>query len=246
MLLKVGCSGFPVNQREYASWFRVVEVQQTFYQPPLRKTAWRWRETMPPDFEFVLKAWQLITHPATSPTYRRLNRPLTLAERGQAGFFQDTPLVREAWHLTRELALVLGTRVILFQCPASFTPALAHLQNLRQFFRTISREEFIYAWEPRGDWPRELVMELCEELGLIPAVDPLVTPPYPQKPAYFRLHGMGSYRYNYSDPELARLAELLKGYTEAYVFFNNSNMWENARRFLTRWTEGPQFSWGSS
>lgn len=235
MLLKVGCSGFPVNRREYARCFQVVEVQQTFYQPPLRETARRWREALPLDFEFTLKAWQLITHPATSPTYRRLRRPLTLAERSQAGFFQNTPLVKAAWELTRDMALTLGSRVILFQCPASFTPAPNHLRNLRLFFTNLPRGEFLFAWEARGAWPRELVTELCEELNLIPVVDPLATSPYPGDLAYFRLHGIGGYRYRYRDSDLERLAELLQGFEEAYVFFNNSYMWDDARRFLKIW-----------
>lgn len=235
MLLKVGCSGFPVNRREYASCFQVVEVQQTFYQPPLRETAWRWREALPPEFEFTVKAWQLITHPATSPTYRRLRRPLTLEEQNQAGFFRNTPLVKAAWDLTRDIALTLGTRVILFQCPASFTPTSDHLSNLRQFFAALPRGEFLFAWEPRGAWPRELIVKLCEELDLLPAVDPLTTPPFPGNLAYFRLHGIGGYRYRYRDPELVKLAGLLCDYEEAYVFFNNSNMWEDARRFLKIW-----------
>jgi len=50
----------------------VVEVQQTFYQIPRIATGKRWREEAPPDFEFTMKAWQLITHEPSSPTYRRL------------------------------------------------------------------------------------------------------------------------------------------------------------------------------
>lgn len=34
MPLKIGCCGFPVGRRQYAACFSVVEVQQTFYQPP--------------------------------------------------------------------------------------------------------------------------------------------------------------------------------------------------------------------
>ena len=31
---RVGCCGFPISLRRYAEEFSVVEVQQTFYQPP--------------------------------------------------------------------------------------------------------------------------------------------------------------------------------------------------------------------
>jgi uncharacterized protein YecE (DUF72 family) len=56
----------------------VVEVQQTFYEPPADTTIRRWRARAPAAFEFTLKAWQLITHEPSSPTFRRLKRPLTV------------------------------------------------------------------------------------------------------------------------------------------------------------------------
>lgn len=239
MAIKVGCCGFPVNRREYGARFRVVEVQQTFYQPPRAATAKRWREETPPDLEFTLKAWQLITHGARSPTYRRLRRPLTPDEQRQAGSFQNTPLIQRAWEATREVAQTLAARVILFQCPASFEPTPVNLANLRRFLGTLPRENFLCAWEPRGGWPRELVAELCGELALIPALDPFATPVFPTSPAYFRLHGLGGYRYSYTDADLDRLAGLLTGYEEAYVLFNNMTMWDDARRFLDLLTLRP-------
>jgi len=231
MVIKVGCCGFPIKRREYAAHLRVVEVQQTFYQPPQPATALRWRQEMPQEFEFCLKAWQLITHNARSPTYRRLRRPLSRDEQEQAGSFRNTPLVRQAWEATRKIALALRASLIVFQCPASFAPTPENLANLRNFFGTTAKEDFLFAWEPRGDWPRSLVTDLCQELGLIPAVDPFATLPDPGHLAYFRLHGKGGYRYSYRDADFAELAEFLAGYQEAYVLFNNLTMWNDARRF---------------
>ncbi|HIC91498.1 MAG TPA: DUF72 domain-containing protein, partial [Syntrophaceae bacterium] len=71
-MIKVGCCGFPKAKGIYYQQFKVVEIQQTFYQIPRVSTVQKWREEAPPDFEFTLKAWQLITHPSQSPTYRRL------------------------------------------------------------------------------------------------------------------------------------------------------------------------------
>ncbi len=67
--VKVGCCGFPGGMKKYFSQFRLVEVQQTFYKMPRLKTAQKWRQEAPSDFEFTLKAWQLITHSPTSATY---------------------------------------------------------------------------------------------------------------------------------------------------------------------------------
>lgn len=231
MVIRIGCCGFPVKRDTYAVRFQLVEVQRTFYQPPRLSTAQKWRRQRDPDFEFTLKAWQLITHEAKSPTYRRLRRDLSEEEKSQAGSFQPTPLVQEAWETTRVMAQTLDARIILFQCPASFTPTQEHQDNLRRFFEDTEPRDFLFAWEPRGDWPRELVGELCHDLDLIPAGDPLATPPLPGRLAYFRLHGRGGYRYTYTDDDFTELAELLPGYKEAYVLFNNSSMWDDARRF---------------
>ena len=79
--IRIGCCGFPQALSGYAKAFSVVEVQQTFYQPPMLKTLERWRAQVAPDFEFTVKAWQLITHESTSPTYRRLREKLTGEQR---------------------------------------------------------------------------------------------------------------------------------------------------------------------
>jgi hypothetical protein len=73
---------------QYEQSFSGVEVQQTFYQPPQISTLKRWRQDSPADFEFTLKAWQLITHEARSPTYRRLRKELSETEKDEAGFFK--------------------------------------------------------------------------------------------------------------------------------------------------------------
>jgi len=88
----IGTSGFGIGRSKYVQQFRCVEVQHTFYQPPRISTLERWRAEAPDDFEFVLKAWQLITHDAKSPTYRRLKRKLSEVEKEQAGYFRPTPM----------------------------------------------------------------------------------------------------------------------------------------------------------
>lgn len=231
-MVKIGCCGFPVGRKNYRLRLQVVEVQETFYQPPKPETVRRWRLEAPPAFEFALKAWQLITHEASSPTYRRLGRALAPEERRLAGSFQDTPLVRQAWETTRELARILSARLILFQCPARFGPSEENLLRLRRFFGQIKRHEFLFAWEPRGAWPPELVAGLCRELDLIPALDPFSTAPYPGPLAYFRLHGKGGYRYTYTDQDLTELKAIVSGYQEVYLFFNNLSMWPDACRLV--------------
>lgn len=232
----IGCCGFPKARALYFRTFRAVEVQQTFYDPPQPKTLRRWREEAGPGFVFALKAWQLVTHPASSPTYRRLRRPLAPAERPMAGMFQPTPVVERGWAATVEAAQALGAAVVLLQCPASFTPTPEHLRNLESFLDRIGEVPFRIAWEPRGDWPAETVRRICERYGLIHAVDPLACPPATEGIAYFRLHGRTGYGYRYTDEDLRALWDLCQRFREAFVFFNNVSMWEDALRFQ-RWAE---------
>lgn len=229
-MLKIGCCGFPRARREIFQRFAVVEVQQTFYEPPQPKTLEGWRAEAPEGFEFTLKAWQPITHPAGSPTYRRLRTPLARPE--EAGFFRSTPTVTAAWERTFAAAQVLGAKVVLFQCPSRFVPSDEHVANLSTFFRGVARGGLVFAWEPRGPWPDSLVRALCRELELVHAVDPFQRRPVAGPLAYFRLHGIGGYHYRYTDDDLERLLALCPRRKPAYCLFNNTAMFEDARRFL--------------
>jgi uncharacterized protein YecE (DUF72 family) len=67
--LRVGLCGFTMSMAAYPQRFPVVEVQQTFYDPPADATLRKWRAAAP-TLEFTMKVWQLVTHGAKSPTYR--------------------------------------------------------------------------------------------------------------------------------------------------------------------------------
>ncbi|MCL6553211.1 MAG: DUF72 domain-containing protein [Firmicutes bacterium] len=228
-VIRVGCCGFPRRLEEYARHLDAVEVQQTFYRLPRVQTVERWRARVPPSFTFTLKAWQLVTHPPTSPTYRRLGRAIPEARWDRYGFFAPSDEVAEAWAQTLAVARALRAPVVLVQCPASFTATRTHVARLRRFFRTAPRDGLAIAWEPRGDWPPALVARLCRELGLIHCVDPLVDASRHGRPYYFRLHGRTGYRYRHTDDDLAIVAAACRG--PAYVFFNNIAMWDDALRF---------------
>jgi len=231
MHIKVGCCGFPVSREKYYKTFDVVEIQKTFYQPPQETTAEKWRKQAPSFFEFTLKAWQLITHPPSSPTYRRLRSVLPESEKEKYGFFKPTQKLFSAWEKTERMAQILNASIIVFQCPASFQPTPENRQNLRRFFKTIKRRRYKLVWEPRGKWTREEISELCQELNLVPCVDPFKQAPFPGKMGYLRLHGKGGYRYRYTDPDLKKLIAWAKDFDTVYFMFNNVYMLEDALRF---------------
>lgn len=229
----VGCCGFPCNKKDYFQKFTAVEIQSTFYELPLINTAKRWRQEAPQDFEFTMKAWQLITHKASSPTYRKLRKSLPEDKKKHYGFFKPTKEVIEAWEKTSEIARILGVKIILFQCPPSFIPSRKNIRNFKGFFEHIKKDGFSYAWEPRGSWPLELIRDICNDLGLIYCVDPFFMEPKSSLSVnYFRLHGMPLYhlKYNYSTDNLKSLLDLCKETT--YVFFNNLNMLEDSLKFI--------------
>src|SRR5689334_20925631 len=97
MDVRVGLCGWTVSMRSYLERFPLVEVQHTFYEPPADALLRRWRTTVPESFEFTMKAWQLVTHTAASPTYRRMKQPLAAEERAEVGAFRSSPAVLRAW-----------------------------------------------------------------------------------------------------------------------------------------------------
>lgn len=234
--VKVGTCGFPEAQQRLFAAVDLVEVQQTFYDPPARaSTAAAWRERAGPEFTFTLKAWQLVTHTASSPTYRRLRRELSATERAEAGGLRWNPTTQRAWQRTQEIADACHAEAIVVQLPRSFAPTDAHLQRVRAFFSEADRRGRRLIFEPRGEaWTPDLVGALAAELDLVDAVDPfLAAPAAASGLRYFRLHGRPAYnyRYRYDDADLVELAGMLPASEPAWVLFNNDAMASDARRF---------------
>lgn len=237
---KVGLCGFTMAMQDYPLHFPVVEVQQTFYEPPSDAVLRRWLAAMPSGFEFTLKAWQLITHDSKSPTYRRLKTPLNEQERAGCGSFRDSAVVRAALERTLRCAKLLRASTLLFQCPASFRPEPENVARLRHFIVHVVRPAcppgLRLAWEPRGRaWTEQadLAIELCRELQLVYVVDPFVDAIRETAgPPYLRLHGVTGARHVYTDDELRRLHDMTP--SDAYVMFNNIPRVADAKRFKAR------------
>jgi uncharacterized protein YecE (DUF72 family) len=236
--LHIGCCGWALPQAEYFRNFSTIEVQQTFYQPPRLETLVKWRQSAPPEFEFTLKAWQLITHESTSPTYRRLKISISERKKMRYGAFRPTEEVHASWRTTLDCAQALRAQIVVFQCPASFMPTDQHIENMRGFFTRARSEakDLLFAWEPRGEWTDSVVQTICKEFRLIHAVDPFLRQPVTGGVRYFRLHGISGYRYSYSDADLDRLAGWC--HEESYAMFNNMSMAQDALRFRARYRRG--------
>ena len=234
--IKIGCCGFPHGMKNYFARFRVVELQKTFYQIPSYESVKKWFSLSPPGFEFTVKAWQGVTHPVTSPTYRRFKGTLK-GKPENYGFFQQTEEVLNAWRVTERVCSMLKTRYVLFQCPASFKPTSKNLENIVVFFKTIKNPVFQFVWEPRGgDWTDEVISEVCKKCNLVHCVDPFNRFPVTKEVAYFRLHGspLGDrmYYYDYTEEDLNRLIEWCERFKKVYCFFNNMNMYQSAVKLM--------------
>jgi len=245
--VKVGVCSFT---RKMYNMFKIVEVQQTFYNIPQRKTVERWRKEAPQDFEFSFKIFQGLTHPHNSPTWKRYRGKLSEEQKRLVGNLSLNELTQQWVKTMIEFANILKAPLLVVQTPASFKCTSENIEQAREFFRYFSDElekhgvETLIGWEPRGDWLKEenrsALRKIIDEIPrLIHVVDPFFHEQVIIKEtSYFRLHGKPylNYRYKYSEDDFEFLKQLVKklereGVREAYFMFNNTNMINDALRF---------------
>lgn len=153
-------------------------------------------------------------------------------KRTRYGSFKPAGEVLSAWEKTREIAEILGARVVVFQCPASFGPTEENRRNIERFFSFLDRKKFILAWEPRGEWEEGEIRAVCRDLNLAHCVDPLKSKQAHGSIRYFRLHGIGGYKYKYAPEDLNRLKKVAQeSGKRAYLMFNNIFMFDDALAF---------------
>jgi len=239
----VGCCGFPRARSKYYREFSVVELQNTFYDLPSLEWARKLREEAPPEFEFTIKAWQVVTHPPSSPTWKKVKRRLS-GKLENYGYLKPTRENLDAFSEVLEVAEALGARVIVLQTPASMPYSEETVTWVEEFFekaRSIAGDKFVLGWEPRGEWSTRL-SELKNILSKHDIVH--VTDVFRQRPVtashgifYTRLHGIGpgevNYKYKYREEDYAKLYSIIKEveFTKGYVMFNNVYMEADAKSF---------------
>ena len=107
MSARVGLCGFTMAMEDYPLHFPVVEIQHTFYQPPRDEVMRRWIASTPPSLEYTMKVWQLVTHAAGSPTYRKMKNGLPAG--AEPGFFRDSagPHICNGKHINLTHSIIL-------------------------------------------------------------------------------------------------------------------------------------------
>jgi len=233
----------------YANRYSVLELNKSFYKLPMQKTAARWREEAGKDLLISVKAWQAITHPTKSPTWRKRKEKLSEKQIEEFGNLAWNESVREAWNATLETAGALEASMILIQTSAQFGYSEENEKRVRTFLSEAAKSGLQIVWEPRGDWIEhpDVLGLIFQETGAVHATDILRRRPMSSGDlAYIRLHGLNerefNYRYTYSREELTRLAGELKwaeqNYGTVVCLFNNESMYENAdslKKLLSEW-----------
>lgn len=213
--------------RYMAQYFNAIELNNTFYRPPLANYAKRWVERTAdvPRFHFTLKLWQRFTH-----------------ERGEPYTERDLDVFKSGIAPLAESDRLGG---ILFQFPWSFqnTPENAqYLEKLSGDFSGYRR----FLEVRHKSWQNEQSFRFFRELGLNwtnidqPVSRTSVRPSavVTGEAAYVRLHGRNykawfskdagrdeRYNYLYSDEELdewvKNIKNLIGSVDYVYAFTNN-------------------------
>lgn len=231
----VGCCGRGgVGTEAYLSMFGALEVQSTFYRLPRPDTPLRWRRRCGDKFVFTMKAYQGLTHRWDSPTWGRHPKPSGDPEK--YGGLKPTEENFKLWEKTVEVAKGMDSEVVVIQLPPSFKASAENLGNLAAFLGSVELPVTVGVEFRHPSWwsYSDDVRSLFNRYAVTQVVDPLTAKAFVHSgTAYFRLHGKGGYRYEYSRSELEQLRDLVQEgrYESRYVFFNNTAMVRDASAF---------------
>jgi len=200
----------------YAKRFHTAEINNTFYQLPSEQTLAHWRDTVPADFIFAVKASRYITH------MKKLKDP------------------EESLRLFLERTMVLGEKLgpILFQLPPHWK---CNPQRFHEFLEKLPQAHR-YAFEFRDEsWFSTPILAALAEFGAAFCIYELDRRLSPREVTtdfvYIRLHGPdGPYRGNYDPQTLAGWAGVFTTWAaqgkEVYCYFDNDETGYAARNAL--------------
>ena len=174
----------------YSRVFDFVEVNSTFYHVPPLKEVEKWRELVPQNFKFSVRAHRSITHQhklqPVQETYEVLDR-------------------------MKQICSVLSADILHLQTPTTFRPTEASINNLRNFLASADLGKLRIALEMRGVRPSNLpsdMVKTMQDFNVVHSVDLSKgeMPAYESDRLYARLFGKG--RHNVYQPTDGELAEI--------------------------------------
>lgn len=242
--LLIGTCGFPASMRKVFSLVDVVELQSSFYEPLSERQITTILKTNTYGKEITMKAWQVITHPHTSPSWKKMKvKPDGILE--NYGYLKPSEENFDALKVVAEQAKKLKASVIVFQTPPSMPYNQGHMVNIKTFFekaKELIKDYSIIAWEPRGAYAEDRnFLSSIQKMEILIVVDALrrdfidVT----NSIYYTRLHGIGgkevNYKYKYNKEDFERLFNkihpMLEENKKVYVLFNNVYMLQDSIGF---------------
>ncbi len=232
MAYYIGCSGYHYDDWKgkfypedlekkkwleyYSEHFNTVEINNTFYQIPEKKTLKEWVSITPDDFRFAVKGSRYITH------MKKLKDPGEHLKK----FYDGIKPLRKK------------TDVILWQLPGNLHKNKEKLEN----FCKILDKDFRNVIEFRHtSWFNDEIYDLLAEYDVMtcslsaPGDLPEVLVDR-TKSVYLRFHGKEEwYKYDYSREELKKWVERLKKSKakDYYVYFNNDHEAHSTENAMT-------------
>jgi uncharacterized protein YecE (DUF72 family) len=184
----------------YASHFRAVEINNSFYRMPAERTLQQWTAEVPPEFRFVLKAPQRITH------FTRLKEE----SKDPLEYFLKT-------------ASTMGDQLgpLLFQLPPNMKQDLPRLQTFLSWLPAGVRAAFEFR---HSSWFDDAVFDALRAVNASLCVADTEEEQTPCVATadwgYCRLR-----RVQYSDADVADWAAWVKrqAWSDAFVFFKHED-----------------------
>ena len=201
----------------YSKAFNFVEVNSTFYQIPQLEEVEKWRQLVPPDFTFSVRAHQSITH-------KHQLQPVTETF--------------ESLEKMKQICSALNAEILHLQTPPSFKPTQASSKNLHNLAASLDLGKLRIALEVRNPESSKLpsnLVKIMQDHDMIHSVDLSKgeKPAYESDILYTRLFGRGEHNiYQPTDGELAEIdtAALNSKSGKMVMSFHFVRMYKDAAR----------------
>ena len=202
----------------YSKIYNLVEVNLTFYEIPSIKNVEKWRNIVPRDFQFAVRAHRSITH------QHKLQR-----------IKENLDRLKEM----KKICEILQAEILVLQTPASLRITQNLIDDFRELLSSIELGKVRIALEIRGTesstYPRKL-LEIMQEYNIINSVDLLKGefPAYKSDILYARLFGKGEKNiYQPTDQELKKIDRRAKAgkFKKVMLSFHSQRMYKDAGRF---------------
>jgi uncharacterized protein YecE (DUF72 family) len=201
--------------RAYASAFKTVEVNSTYYMIPPLSMVEKWRKRVPDDFEFTVRCNQeLIPRLQADPVSSSLR----------------------LYDEMKKICSVLDAKIMHIQIPSDFILDNANLSKTEQFLSMIDTSNPGMAWEIRSleNEGKDNLLRILQRHSVIHCVDlSKEESPVNDNIIYSRLFGKGEHNiYQFTNTELKEISGRVRASaaSKAYLNFHGTRMYKDAAR----------------